>query len=187
MKFILAVDVTTVNGKNNPKYGIGKDGKLAWGIDIKEDLAFFKEKTIGKNIVIGNNTFKELPYLKNRYIMVFSNEKKDKNYYNLKQLEDAIIKMETKVENGKDSVIVCGGKQTYEKIIQNEKLKPYVTGGYITKIFFKKEPYLSNQYDVEISNFIKYIEENMKVNKENSFTLLDNDIMTVIVEEYEKL
>ena len=45
-------------GKNRE---LGKDNGLIWY--IPEDLKFFKENTIGKNIVMGMNTLKSLPRL----------------------------------------------------------------------------------------------------------------------------
>lgn len=40
-------------------WGIGKDNKLL--CHIKEDMDFFKEKTMGKVIIYGNNTLKSFP------------------------------------------------------------------------------------------------------------------------------
>ena len=64
MLFCIAVD--------DKNYGVGKDGKLNWAVNVPEDLQFFKETTTGKNIVVGHNTFKHLPKLKNRYVMCLS-------------------------------------------------------------------------------------------------------------------
>ena len=43
-------------GKNNE---LGKDNELIW--HLPSDLKFFREKTIGKNIVMGRKTFESLP------------------------------------------------------------------------------------------------------------------------------
>lgn len=50
------ITIIAAIGKNNE---LGKNNKLIW--HIKEDLQFFKEKTINKSIVMGINTFKSLP------------------------------------------------------------------------------------------------------------------------------
>ena len=50
------ITIIAAIGKNNE---LGKNNKLIW--HIKEDLQFFKEKTINKSIVMGFNTFKSLP------------------------------------------------------------------------------------------------------------------------------
>ena len=50
---------------------IGKDNKLLW--HIPEDLKFFKEKTSGKTIIMGSNTFYSLPkLLPNRHHIVLT-------------------------------------------------------------------------------------------------------------------
>ena len=55
-------------GKNRE---IGKNNKLLW--HIKEDLQFFKEKTIGKTIIMGEKTFYSLPgILSNRKHIVLT-------------------------------------------------------------------------------------------------------------------
>ena len=43
----------------NRKWGIGKDGKLL--CNIRKDMEFFKEKTMNKVIIYGNNTLKSFP------------------------------------------------------------------------------------------------------------------------------
>ena len=43
-------------GKNNE---LGVDNKLIWY--LKNDLQFFKKTTMGKNIIMGRNTFESLP------------------------------------------------------------------------------------------------------------------------------
>lgn len=57
IKVILATDYN---------YGIGKNGVIPW--HCKEDLEFFKKKTIGKTLVFGRNTLETLPFLKDRNI-----------------------------------------------------------------------------------------------------------------------
>lgn len=40
-------------------FGIAKNGKIPWS--FKEDLLFFKQKTIGQTVIMGKNTFLSLP------------------------------------------------------------------------------------------------------------------------------
>lgn len=80
MKAIIAV--------NNLGF-IGKDNTLIWR--CKEDLQLFKEKTLNKKIIVGYNTHKFLPKLKNREVII-----DDRN----KHL---------------DADWCIGGKKTYEK------------------------------------------------------------------------
>ena len=193
MKFILAVDIT------DDKYGIGKDGKLAWD-NIPEDLKFFRETTTGKNVVFGDTTFKQLPPLPNRFTMVLTrkpeahqanrnqtNENANVEFYNLSQLEKAIELMETKTEDGVDSVFVCGGKQVYELLVQhNEKVKPLITGGYVTCIQYKYSN--QNQYDVELKDFMHYLNNNSpwQVDESARKVIVDNDEMIVWIDTYQK-
>ena len=43
----------------NRSWGIGKDNELLY--HIKEDMKFFKQKTLGKIIIYDNNTLKSFP------------------------------------------------------------------------------------------------------------------------------
>ena len=49
---------------------IGDKGKMAW--NCKEDLAFFKKMTMGKNLLCGRKTADNLPKLKGRNVFVAS-------------------------------------------------------------------------------------------------------------------
>lgn len=59
MKAIIAV--------NNKQY-IGLNNKLLW--KSKEDLKHFKQLTEGQSLLVGYNTFTELPPLKNRTLII---------------------------------------------------------------------------------------------------------------------
>jgi dihydrofolate reductase len=55
----------------SPSRGIGYQNCLPW--HISEDLAFFKEKTLGKTLLMGRKTFESLPgTLKGRKVLVLS-------------------------------------------------------------------------------------------------------------------
>lgn len=53
---------------------IGKSGGIPWS-PIKNDFKWFKEFTLGKNIVVGHSTFQTLPPLKGRNIYFISRPK----------------------------------------------------------------------------------------------------------------
>lgn len=105
--------------------GIGKDGKLPW--KNKEDSAWFKEKTLGKNIVVGSKTFSELPNLKDRKVYVFSSSDADsvtnKNGLTGHYLDSDYIKWrlnnlhKRNFEKLKADLICCGGGQLYKYLI----------------------------------------------------------------------
>ena len=65
-------------GKNGE---LGKNNDLIW--HIKEDMKFFKEKTINHHVLMGKNTFLSLPsMLKNRTHIVLTTNK-DVTYENV--------------------------------------------------------------------------------------------------------
>ena len=51
------MDITLIAAVDN-NLAIGKDGKIPW--DIKEDLKFFREKTIDSAIIMGRATFESI-------------------------------------------------------------------------------------------------------------------------------
>ena len=103
---------------------IGKNGKIPW--HHKEDFQWFKEFTIGKNIVIGRNTYDKLPILKNRIIWVLSKTEKEgagalcdiSTMYHYTSNINIIPK----------DAIVAGGKSIYELFM------PQITEFYVTVI-----------------------------------------------------
>lgn len=54
----MSITIIAAIGKNRE---LGKNGDLIW--HIPEDLKYFKEKTMGKTIVMGKTTFNSLPKL----------------------------------------------------------------------------------------------------------------------------
>lgn len=107
-------------GKNNE---LGKDNKLIW--HLPGDLKFFKEKTIGKNIVMGRKTFESLPkMLPNRHHIVISTGNIDNSevevYHSIEDfLKDYSYSGET---------YVIGGASIYNSLID------YVDVMYLTEI-----------------------------------------------------
>jgi len=87
----------------NNNYVIGMNNSLPWR--CSEDLKHFKEKTLNQKLLVGYNTYKNLPPLKNREIVV--------------DLKDDFIF---------DVDWCIGGKKTYEKYA------PYFTELHISLI-----------------------------------------------------
>lgn len=154
MFFISAMDAKS--------QGIGKDGKLCWYDDAPEDLKFFREKTLGKNVIVGHETYKYLPKLDKRNVMVLSN-KKGSNFYTLDELCKAVEKMETKVEEGLDSVVVCGGLKTYMMILREPRLYQYLTHGFVSHLNFESE----KQYDTYLTDFYNLLKNRSIVQEEH--------------------
>lgn len=172
MKFIVAVE--------NKNYGIGIDNKMAWY--VPEDLKFFRQKTLGKNVVFGNNTYRYLTkyqiQLDKRNVMVLSQNQKGKEYFDLDQIVKAIKNIE---DNFDEEVWICGGKNTYEQLVFHPELEPYLKGGYVCKIDFKQQ---NVDTDVNLKEFLYLVSKKMKI--EDVSILVDNEKYKVTVEEYRK-
>ena len=111
MEAIVAVD---------EKFGISKNGAIPW--KNKEDMKFFKSKTIGNIVVMGSNTLLSLPKsnpLGGRFNIVLTNNK-DKYiekylnfdnivFYNYDEFMDYFENVETD-----KTIYVIGGKQIYD-------------------------------------------------------------------------
>lgn len=102
MKFNQNKTMKAIIAVNNLGY-IGKDNKLIW--HSPDDLAHFKDLTLGSSILVGYNTYYSLPELPNRDIML-----DDRNYFRL------------------EAEWCIGGKRTYEKYA------PYFTELHISHI-----------------------------------------------------
>ncbi len=100
-------------GKNNE---LGKDNKLIW--HIPPDLAFFRQNTIHKNIIMGSNTFFSLPnLLKDRHHIVLSKNSK----FNDQRIEvyrnyDDLMK---KIQTSNEEFYVIGGASIYKLFIDD--------------------------------------------------------------------
>ncbi len=132
MKAIVAVDLN---------WGIGYKGELLqW---IPEDLKFFKQKTLGKVVIMGRETFESLPGkkpLKDRVNIVLS---KNKDFSN----ENLIIcrsfdELFTVLANyATEDVFVIGGESIYSQLL------PFCSEAYVTKI---NKTYLADKYFINI-------------------------------------
>ena len=131
---------------------IGKDNKLLW--HIPEDLKFFKEKTSGKTIIMGSNTFYSLPkLLPNRHHIVLTLDDykfpdEVEVYYDFNTLLKAL-------ETRDEEMFIIGGAAIYSLFID------YVDSMYITEI--------DKEYDAD-----KYF-PNFDKNKWNRKVLSNNE------------
>lgn len=97
---------------------IGKNNQLLW--NIKKDFEFFKNKTLGHVLLMGQKTYlsigKPLP---GRITVVVSNDLSFnldgiENAYVCRSLEEGIVKAK---ELEKDEVFICGGGSVYAQTI----------------------------------------------------------------------
>lgn len=118
MRTIVAVD-------NN--WGIGKDGKLL--VYLPGDLKYFKEKTLGKVVVMGRTTLESLPGkspLKDRVNIVLSRNP-DFNPDCIKcSTIDEVFEVLKNYDT--DDVFIIGGQEIYKQFF------PYCSGHLVTKI-----------------------------------------------------
>ena len=119
MKAIVVVD---------ENWGIGKDGQLL--VHLPGDLAYFKEKTLGKTIIVGRKTLESFPGGKplpgRRNIVLTENQSFDKDNCaicnDLDELFDEIAQLD-----GED-IFVVGGACIYELFL------PYCDDVFVTRI-----------------------------------------------------
>ena len=130
---------------------IGKNGGLPWP-SIKSDFLWFKEFTMGKNLVVGNSTFQTLPPLKGRNIYFISRPKAktpddvpngDYGFYknshgtlgqrlcHINDVTYGIINVDMfgkRMTNKIEDPIIAGGAKMYELFL------PYITEFYVTHV-----------------------------------------------------
>lgn len=97
---------------------IGKDNALLW--HLADDMAFFKQQTSGKTVVMGKNTYLSLPTkfrpLPNRKNIVISRNEPFEEHENLvwyKSLEEAI----TILKKMEEEIYIIGGGTIYEQTL----------------------------------------------------------------------
>ncbi|MGH4123956.1 MAG: dihydrofolate reductase [Clostridium sp.] len=134
MNLIAAVDLN---------WGIGYNSKLL--VKIPEDMRYFKEKTLGKVIVMGRNTLESLPNkkpLEGRVNIVLTKNRS----YNCEgvilcySLEELFIELKNYNE---EDIFIIGGQSIYAQLIS------YCDKAYITKIY---KEYVHNKVLVNLDN-----------------------------------
>lgn len=118
---IPTITLVAAIGKNRE---LGKDGRLPWG-RIPEDLAHFKEKTLGKPIIMGRKTFESLGIKKplpNRTNIVITRQKdyQAPGAVVVASLDEAISAAEK--ENPEEIAIIGGGEIFKDAITRADKL-----------------------------------------------------------------
>ncbi len=118
MKAIVAVDTV---------WGIGKNNDLLFS--LKQDMDYFRQKTMNKIVVMGSNTLKSFPGgrpLKNRTNIVLypGGEKRDDCIVvdSLQELSEVLKKYPT------DDTFIIGGAMFYRTML------PYCDTVYVTKV-----------------------------------------------------
>lgn len=104
-------------------WGIGKDGSLLFS--IKQDMEFFKSKTIEKTVVMGRKTFDTLgkPLQGRKNVVLTHNPDFEHEGVIVCCTVDEVLKI---CEN--DEVFVIGGGEIYKQFL------PYCKTAYVTKV-----------------------------------------------------
>lgn len=98
-------------GKNNE---LGKDNKLLW--HLKEDLKFFKEQTIGKEVILGRKTLESLPkLLPKRKHLVLTHQNLEENEQ--LQVFHSIEELQKYLQDKDEEVVVIGGAKIYQEFL----------------------------------------------------------------------
>lgn len=141
-------------------WGIGYKGNLL--THIKEDMRFFKEKTINKAVIMGRETFLSLPGQKalsdrENFVLTTNKDFKAEGATVCSSIEEAISKAREKFND--EDIFFIGGERVYK---ESEK---FCDTAYITKIDeeFEADRFLNN-YDEKEEWFIKE-EEMLKTEK----------------------
>lgn len=126
-------------GKNNE---LGYDNRLIW--KIPEDLMFYRNLTIHKNVIMGRRTFESMPSkaLEKRNVFVLSSSRLDK-MYDVNSFDDVNKLLSFIRMNPEDTFVVVGGAQIYDELL------PYVDVMYLTEI---------NDY-ANADTFFPYVDE----------------------------
>lgn len=114
----MKINIIAAVGRN---LELGKDNKLIWHID--EDLKYFKKMTMGKTVVMGENTYYSIgKALPGRDNVVLSFNKK--NIPGVKVLNDYkdVFKLDC------DEIFIIGGASIYKLFL------PYANNLYLTEI-----------------------------------------------------
>lgn len=130
------INLIVAIGKNNL---IGKDNTLPW--HYKEDLQYFKQTTMNKTVVMGENTFYSIVNRNNKLLpnrkMVVTTFNKNFHYDGVEVVND----LELYLKQTTEDVYIIGGSQIYKASL------PLVDRLYITHI---NKEYEGNVYFPEI-------------------------------------
>ncbi len=159
MNAIVAVDSS---------WGIGREGDLL--CHIPGDLNYYKEKTLGKTIVMGRKTLESLPggkpLPKRKNIVLTRNAEISKLTFENRDFQVVLSKEELykKLEElDKDNVFVSGGAEIYKELLPlcNKIYVTKINGDYNADTFFPNldqmdEFKISWESEENIENGIEY-------------------------------
>lgn len=127
------------------QYGIGINNELPW--HLPSDLHWFKQNTLGKNVVMGRKTFESIgrPLPDRNNIVLSKKLKITDNILVCKSFKKLLKTM----QNSKEEYFIIGGSKVYEQFL------PYADKVFLTMVHsvFECDSFLKdfepNDYDVE--------------------------------------
>ena len=110
------------------KFGIGKKNDLLF--HLPKDMAFFREKTKGHVVAMGENTLLSFPNQKPlpKRINIVLSQNKSHNYDGVINVHDFQEFLRLLKKHSNEDVYVIGGASIYHQTL------PYVDGVYLTKV-----------------------------------------------------
>lgn len=114
------VSMIAALGKNNE---LGKDNELIWR--FKEDLKFFKEYTMGKQMIMGYNTFYSLrggkPLPGRKHIVLTQNHESDIEKNEQICIVHSMQELLKYIDAYKQELVVIGGASLYRNMLEYAK------------------------------------------------------------------
>lgn len=108
---------------------IGKDNKLLF--HIKEDLAFFKQTTLNKTMIMGRKTFESLPGILplRKHIVITRDTEYNINHEQV-EVRHNLIDTLKEYKNSNKELVVIGGGEIYKQALESNLVDIL----YITKV-----------------------------------------------------
>ena len=166
----------------NEKGGIGFKNRLPW--KCKKELAIFKEKTLGKTIVVGRKTAECLPRLEDRKIICLT--RNPNNLYTLLWNNDVLLKDSLDdIDYSDGNIIIAGGESIYESAFArpffvNKVHISIIKGEHLFDTSFKME-WLKNfiiTEKIEFDEFTHYVLIRTSDGEQQYLDILKNILLT---------
>ncbi|MAH02147.1 type 3 dihydrofolate reductase [Candidatus Woesearchaeota archaeon] len=142
---------------------IGKGGKLPW--NLPADMKYFKDKTLGKPIIMGRKTYESLGKpLPNRTNIIITRDRdyKAEGCIVVHSAEEAL-----KAAEGDEEVMIIGGSQIYKELLPKTN-RMYLT---IVDADFEGDTFFP-EYDVKEWKETAYEEHERDAENQYNYTFL---------------
>lgn len=135
-------------------HAIGKDNKLLW--DLPTDMAWFKEKTKGKPVIMGRKTYESIGSkpLSNRMNVVVTSNRISGTYFAC-SLKNALLTVKDVLDEVAPEIMLIGGSQLYRYALS----KGLVDRIYLTEV----------DAEIDGDSFFEFDEDNWQVLFEKPF------------------